>query len=504
MCVDGEVATWLVDSSTQFCGRAALFEVLGPAVRGVRARGFDVRNAEAFEQVAVRLELAPALAQAARERDTVVAIGSESEVSPAILEALGQASGEKVYLFPIVIEERTVAILYTVAGIGREVETAALELLTNWAGGAAQLLAPEETARQVARNSGEPEGAPGELVAIAGVNMRAHASAPVLDLKHESLEARARWFARVEVARMRLFHREALERGRAERNIYSALREQIDAARLAYRQDFVAVSGGIADYLDKELTGLANDDANILGRSIRGVWFSFLIALGLVPALSRPLLAQSSAAHLARGIQAFDNRKYSEAIEELKAAQGSKLADYTAFYLASARIELRDFEQARKDLAMFHKLPAPSPMETKALLLEAKALAGTGAGGEAAKMLMARYDELPQPSTDFTLAQVYEAAGEPAQAAKYYERANYLYPLSDSGIRAEKSLEALKALLGSAYPLPTPAMMLERGDRYLAARVYAKARVEFTVLREELTGKDREMASVQLANRLSG
>lgn len=265
-----EVATWLVDSSTQFCGRAALFEVLGPAVRGVRARGFDVRNAEAFEQVAVRLELAPALAQAARERDTVVAIGSESEVSPAILEALGQASGEKVYLFPIVIEERTVAILYTVAGIGREVETAALELLTNWAGGAAQLLAPEETARQVARNSGEPEGAPGELVAIAGVNMRAHASAPVLDLKHESLEARARWFARVEVARMRLFHREALERGRAERNIYSALREQIDAARLAYRQDFVAVSGGIADYLDKELTGLANDDANILGPEYPG------------------------------------------------------------------------------------------------------------------------------------------------------------------------------------------------------------------------------------------
>jgi soluble lytic murein transglycosylase len=224
-------------------------------------------------------------------------------------------------------------------------------------------------------------------------------------------------------------------------------------------------------------------------RSIPGVWFSFLIA---------PLLAQSSAAHLARGIQAFDNRRYNEAIEELKAAQASKLGDYAAFYLASARVELRDFEQARKDLAVFHKLTSPSPLETKALLLEAKALAGAGSGAEAVRILKARYGELPQPSTDFTLAQVYESAGEPAQAATYYQRANYLYPLSDSGLRAAKALEALKAQLGSAYPLPTPAMTLERGDRYLAARAYANARVEFTVLREELAGADRDMASVQL------
>jgi hypothetical protein len=267
-----EVATWLVDSSTpQFCCSAALFEVLGPQVRGVRERGFDVRNAGAFEQVEAPLELAPALAQAARERDTVVAIGSESEVSPAILDALGQTGGEKVYLFPIVIQEKTVAILYAVAGIAQEVDTAALELLTNWAGSAVQLLAPEETSTaRTARNPASAEIAPTELVAIAGIDMGAHASVPVRDPKQESLEARARWFARVEVARMRLFHREAVERGRAERNIYSALREQIDAARLAYRQDFLAVSTGIADYLDKELIGLANDDANLLGPEYPG------------------------------------------------------------------------------------------------------------------------------------------------------------------------------------------------------------------------------------------
>ena len=82
-----------------FCGQVALFEVMGAAVRGVRARGFEVRDAEAFEAVAIQLDEAPALAHAVRERDTVIAIGSAREVSPEILAALGQASAEKVYFF---------------------------------------------------------------------------------------------------------------------------------------------------------------------------------------------------------------------------------------------------------------------------------------------------------------------------------------------------------------------------------------------------------------------
>ena len=84
------------------------------------------------------------------------------------------------------------------------------------------------------------------------------------------IDSRARWFARVEAARLRLFHREALERGRAERNIYRALREQIDAARRTYTQDFLAVSPAITDYLDKELICLAHDDAKLLGPDYPG------------------------------------------------------------------------------------------------------------------------------------------------------------------------------------------------------------------------------------------
>ena len=58
--------------------------------------------------------------------------------------------------------------------------------------------------------------------------------------------------------------------GRAERNVYKVLKPEIDAARRTYRQDFLAVSPVIADYLNKELIKLAHDDASLLGPDYPG------------------------------------------------------------------------------------------------------------------------------------------------------------------------------------------------------------------------------------------
>src|ERR1700722_9769083 len=111
-------------------------------------------------------------------------------------------------------------------------------------------------------------------------------------------------------------------------------------------------------------------------RNIQVAWFNFL-SLGIALAVCPVLTAQTPEARLARGIEKFESGKYSEAILDLRAVQPKlpKIADYVAYYLAAARVELKDFPEARKDLAVFHKLPAPSPLEPKAILLEAKALA---------------------------------------------------------------------------------------------------------------------------------
>src|SRR5207249_7666730 len=109
-----------------------------------------------------------------------------------------------------------------------------------------------------------------------------------------------------------------------------------------------------------------------------------------------------------------------------------------------------------------------------------------------------RYEELPQPAGDFTLAQAYEAAHEPAQAAIYYQRVYYLYPLTEFAPQASTAIESLRASLGAAFPPPMPQQMLERGSRFLDAREYPRARGEFSALTRELGGAEREIALVRI------
>ena len=256
------IARWLLESAESFGGPAALFEVMGAQVRGVLSRGFAGAGPESFEGLEAPLAEAPAFRHLIEERETVVATGTASEVSQRIIDALAPPPGEKVYLYPMVIEEKVVAILYVTSGGRTTVESAALELLTDAAAAVARILASEESS--AVRKAGP------ELIGIEGVDLRASVRLAAPDLRRQALEARARWFARTEVARMRLYQRKALEQGRMERDIYSALRPQIEAARRTYRQDYLAVSPVIADYLHRELVSLAYDDANLLGPEYPG------------------------------------------------------------------------------------------------------------------------------------------------------------------------------------------------------------------------------------------
>ena len=184
----------------------------------------------------------------------------------------------------------------------------------------------------------------------------------------------------------------------------------------------------------------------------------------------------------------------------MKAAyeQVPRLADYAAYYLAAADTELEDFPQVRNDLAVFAKLAAPSPLAGRAAILEARALTETGSPTAAIALLRQRAEEIPQPAGDFALAQAYEAARQSAQAATYYQRVYYLYPLTEFAAQASHAIDALRASMGAEYPPPMAQQMLERGSRLLAAREYARARSEFSALVQELGGADRDTALVRI------
>jgi hypothetical protein len=110
-----------------------------------------------------------------------------------------------------------------------------------------------------------------ELVTIEPAPPQPASAWDRLPAEEQRIHFRAQRFARVRVAEMRLFQGDAVQAGRAGRNLYDALRKSIDAAREAFRLSFFAPCSSMVDYLHLELVQtLANDDPDLLGNNYPG------------------------------------------------------------------------------------------------------------------------------------------------------------------------------------------------------------------------------------------
>lgn len=218
--------------------------------------------------------------------------------------------------------------------------------------------------------------------------------------------------------------------------------------------------------------------------------------------------ANGALAHFTLGVVSFEQKRFPDAILHLGAAQPrlSKLADYTAYYLAAAHSETADYAAAVREAAGVRGTPVHSPFAAKSTVLQARGLAASGGAPEAVRMLLERYADLPQPDGDLALAIAYEAARDLPLAAQYYQRVYYQHPTGDPATRAAAALIALRDGMGAAYPAPAPQAMVERGHKLLAQREYARAQSEFAALVPQLSGPERDQARVGIgaAEYLSG
>ena len=249
----------LVDSTRGFCGRAALFLVRDRKLYLETTRNFD----DADLADAVPLEDAPAFAAAIETRDTLVAMRSTSELSRPIDNYLGEGD-PKVYLFPVIAKQSVPAVLLVDSG---EVDVSALELVAAMAGAVLHPQAAPKPARtppvdglvSIAAAPGPPSEKPEILSWFS------------LSRKDRELHLRAQRFARVQVATIRLYQSERVQNGRAAHDLYTSLQAEMDAAREAFRREFLNASETMVDYLHLELVRtLANDDAEVLGRNYPG------------------------------------------------------------------------------------------------------------------------------------------------------------------------------------------------------------------------------------------
>lgn len=218
----------VADAAAGFASRVALFSIDGDQVLGKALRGTGELVTEA-----VKLAEAPALRQVVETSETVVCLTAMSQLGLALFEP---RIARRAHLVPVVGKTRVLGILYAEG----DPNLPALETLAALAAGSLELRKAKVTASLIQpMPMTEPEHRhPVEPVVVTPT------SEPAL------VDWRAFRGASVAVAKLVLRHRETLAAARARGNVYAALRLEIEAARLAYRDQYP----GREDYLEAELT----------------------------------------------------------------------------------------------------------------------------------------------------------------------------------------------------------------------------------------------------------
>ena len=229
-----------------------------------------------------------------------------------------------------------------------------------------------------------------------------------------------------------------------------------------------------------------------------------LAAVGLwigTQAIAAVAVVDPAVNRLGQAISAYEKKDFFTAVHLLTATgQPPKLRDYVVYYLANAELVTNNGEAAIRDLGHYAENPvASSPLAGRIGLLYAKALLGQPGGtpataAKARQILQTDYTLLPQPDGDYALGLAFEATGFPREAAVYFQHVYYLHPAADISDKARAAFEKLRPTLGTDFPVAPAREQLDRANAWLNAKQYVKARQEFAVLANDLTGADKDEA----------
>lgn len=210
--------------------------------------------------------------------------------------------------------------------------------------------------------------------------------------------------------------------------------------------------------------------------------------------------ATDPGADLKAAVDAVNAKRFAAAVPLLTGMEKrlSQLADYSAWYLASAQSELKNYAAVPPALeAVFAQTPK-SPLRGRAALLAADAYLKLNQPQDAIRVLKEYASETTAPQADMMLADAYFAAENKAQAAVYYQRVYYGYPSSPASPRALAAIQKLQIEMGDAYPPAMPPAMLGRAVKLLDAKQTTNARKEFEALIPQLGGAERDLARVRI------
>lgn len=248
----------ILDGAAAFAGQAALFSVES----GTRLHLQGCRRLDSPDDLSFEAATAPAFAAAIESKEAVIALRTAEEVSEALAalpSSLPHETPQRCYLVPLANRSRVVAVLFAA---GEETDLDAVELIATVA--SAVLEQHGKRPDLVAIESGA-DGTP----AAAEKGKTLPAWADLADAER-NLHIRAQRFARVRVAEMQLYKADLCHKGIERQDLYLYLKPEIEAAREAYRTQFMTTPS-MVDYLHLELVAtLAHGDELLLGADYPG------------------------------------------------------------------------------------------------------------------------------------------------------------------------------------------------------------------------------------------
>lgn len=266
----------LLEGVAAFSARAALFVVRGTMLAGWQARGFSDDSIRG-----VSLEGSQGLAsQAIENRGRVSAAASEFD--SAFMERHGTPWDGNSTVFPLVVKDKVAAILYCDSGkvSGHQTDYSAVEVLTRftclWLEHAAvkkHFAASGADAGPAVASAPQIAEAPAAAPALQTVAAVA-APDPALDhlpAEEQELHKKAMRFAKLLVDEIKLYNQSKVTEGKQQRELYKALREDIEKSRITYDKRYGSTAAAPAKYFDSEIVRiLADDDRSLLGSDFPG------------------------------------------------------------------------------------------------------------------------------------------------------------------------------------------------------------------------------------------
>ena len=323
-----DILTCYLDKAAQFASRAALFVVKAGNLVGWQARGFDGD----FNNASIKTLVFPSDRDnfLRKVADTRIAYNTATAGNPEVMEVVskfGPLAPDAVCAIPLVVRDKTVAVLYadpglvpnaSVDGHSLEIVTTVVSLTVELSSARAKLgIKPQdaptrETGTAPAAAAPPPPVAPPVAAAPPAMEpppqqmeppVRPTISAPwtpptepsqptapapaavqtqpgsyapppstsELSEADQKLHNDARKFARLLVSEIKLYNEQKVQAGRRDKNLYSLLRDDIDKSREMYEKRVSPSVGGQVDYFYDELVRLlADNQVSALGPECPG------------------------------------------------------------------------------------------------------------------------------------------------------------------------------------------------------------------------------------------